>query len=144
MHHLTLASSPRLLKIEDHEDARTHSFPPVPTVVNTRNRSLGISILGTWKEASRGGLSPGRKRAAAGRAAAGLVGQEVLEALVDECGVHRVGAAAGEVTPYARDDAQLGVGHALDLPRVVLRREVQVLLGGHHDRAGLDGATISG
>src|ERR1700759_4548153 len=72
--------------------------------------------------------------------AANSVSQEVLEALVDEHGVRGVGAAAREMAPYAWNDAQLGVGHAFDLPRVVLRREVEVLLGGHHDRVRPDGA----
>src|ERR1043165_328255 len=71
---------------------------------------------------------------------AGSVSQEVLEALIDEGGVCGVGATACKMAPYSRNDAQFGVRHAFDLPRVVLRREVEVFLGWHHNRACLDGA----
>ena len=49
-------------------------------------------------------------------------------------------ATACEMAPDARNNAQLGVRHAFDLPRVVFRREVEVLFGRHHDSARLDGA----
>src|SRR4051794_37745846 len=64
--------------------------------------------------------------------------KQVAQPLIDEVGVDRVRAAAGEVAPHPGDDAQLGVGHVAHLVLVVLRREVEVLLGRHDDRARLD------
>src|SRR3954454_7007618 len=64
--------------------------------------------------------------------------EQVAQRLVDEVGVDGIGAAAGEVAPHSRDDPEFGVGHVPDLVFVVLRREVELLLGRHDDRAGLD------
>src|SRR3712207_2790247 len=68
-----------------------------------------------------------------------LACQQFLKGIIYEFRVHRIYAAAREVAPDPRDDAQLCVGHVLDRVLLVLRREVEVLLCGHHDCPGLDG-----
>ena len=60
---------------------------------------------------------------------AGWDDQQVGHGRVDERGVDRVRPAAGEVPPYSGDHPQLRVGYVADRPRLVLRREVEVLLG---------------
>src|SRR5262245_24026746 len=65
-------------------------------------------------------------------------GQQLFEDVVDVGGVDRVGPPAREMAPDAGDDAQLGVRDVLDRPRLVLGREVEVLLGRDRDQLRLD------
>src|SRR5437764_13293713 len=84
-------------------------------------RPDGVGRDGAGREEGRCPARPSfvRPRDARHRSSAGSVSQKVLEALVDERGVRRVGAAACKMAPYARDDAQFRVRHAFDLPGVV-------------------------
>src|SRR5215212_8067164 len=69
-----------------------------------------------------------------------LACQQFLKGIIYEFRIYGIYAAAREVAPDPRDDAQLGVGHVLDRVLLVLRREVEVLLCGHHYGFGLDRA----
>src|SRR5215207_7850624 len=62
-----------------------------------------------------------------------LACQQFLKGIIYEFRIYGIYAAAREVAPDPRDDAQFCVGHALYRVLLVLRREVEVLLGGHHD-----------
>ena len=65
-------------------------------------------------------------------------GGGAIVALVD--GIHTLDFTTGEVSPDPRDHAQLRVRHTLDGVGLVLGREVEVLLGRHHERLRLYGA----
>src|SRR6267378_2213927 len=63
-----------------------------------------------------------------------LLCEQILECVVDELRVHGVETTTSEVSPCPWDDPQFRRGHVGDLPLVVLRRKIEVLLCRHHDR----------
>src|SRR5215208_4175192 len=67
-----------------------------------------------------------------------LASEQLLEGIVYELRILWVYAAAGEMSPNPRDDAQLGVRYTPHRVFLILWREVEVLLCGHHYGFGLD------
>src|SRR5215207_5676025 len=102
--------------------------------------AIGTPLAASWKYLGGSGRAAvGGTSAAVAMSSSPSAREQFFEDVVDVLDVHRVGPAPSEVTPHPRDHAQLGVRHVAHGVLLVLRREVQVLLGGQGDRPGLDG-----
>src|SRR5215207_2581881 len=97
--------------------------------------AIGTPLAASWKYlGGSGGAAVGGTSAAVAMSSLPSAREQFFEDVVDVLDVDGVGPAPGEVTPHARDHAQLGVRHVAHRVLLVLGREVQVLLGGQGDR----------